>query len=98
MADNNVDLHVDAVLAVCKGPYWRDVWAAAGVVRHTFETIGLSRPAPDSDVWRACQAREILLVTANRNSDDPESLEATIRGSGTVASLPVLTLADPDRI
>jgi hypothetical protein len=38
------------------------------------------------------------LLTANRNLESEESLEATIRREGTSQSLPVFTFCDADRI
>lgn len=39
-----------------------------------------------------------MLITSNRNRASADSLEATIRSRGTEDSLPVLTLADPERL
>jgi hypothetical protein len=41
---------------------------------------------------------EIVLITANRNSDGPDSLELTIRRENESTSLPVLTLSDSQRV
>ena len=46
----------------------------------------------------ARQDRQIVLLTANRNHDGPDSLEAVIRGDTNPASLPVFTIADADRV
>jgi hypothetical protein len=45
-----------------------------------------------------CQQPEILLITGTRNLDGPDSLETTIRELNTPFCLPVITLADQDRI
>jgi len=37
-------------------------------------------------------------VTNNRNEDDAESLQATISARNTLDSLPVLTIADTERL
>jgi hypothetical protein len=37
-------------------------------------------------------------ITANRNAEGPDSLEAAIRTLGTARSLPVVTIGDPDRL
>jgi hypothetical protein len=37
-------------------------------------------------------------MTDNRNDDGPDSLEATIRNENQAGSLPVVTIADTDRI
>ena len=39
-----------------------------------------------------------MLITGNRNADDPKSLETTIRTRNDERCLPVLTFADADRI
>ena len=40
----------------------------------------------------------MLLITGNQNAEGPESLEVTILQRNTAKSLPVLTLADPERV
>jgi len=60
--------------------------------------LGLQPDASDRDVWEACQCEQVILLTANRNDDGPESLEATIQQHNTPASLPVLTLASEQRV
>ena len=39
-----------------------------------------------------------MLVTANRNADDSDSLEAVIRRENRPDSLPIITLASPQRV
>ena len=53
---------------------------------------------PDDQVWQFCQEHGYVLLTGNRNSDSPDSLEATIRAQSRADSLPVLTIADPGRV
>jgi hypothetical protein len=36
-----------------------------------------------------------VLITANRNSDGSDSLDAMIRAESTAESLPVMTVSDP---
>ena len=64
----------------------------------TFEEFDLSQDATDATIWQTCQDHDILLITGNRNAEGPESLEITLRQRNTPNCLPVLTLADPDRI
>ena len=40
----------------------------------------------------------MLLLTANRNQDDADSLEQTITEENTPDSLPVLTISDQQRL
>jgi hypothetical protein len=74
-------------------------WLALLPVRLiTFAQVGLAMETSDREVWRFAQARSMLLLTDNRNMDDVDSLEQTIRDENTVASLPVLTIGSLDRI
>src|SRR6266404_533354 len=63
-----------------------------------FEDAGLDRSAPDDVVWRLCQQHGFYLLTANRNQESDDSLEATIRRESKPDDLPVLTLADAQRL
>src|SRR5687768_12034941 len=94
LADHNVELHVEAILAACRNPPWDELWAELAISRYAFPDLNLQIDSTDVDVWHRCQERSVLLVTANRNHRGIDSLEAVIRRDGTVYSLPVLTLAD----
>lgn len=65
---------------------------------HTFKELGLAEELADSELWHFCQARQIILITANRNDEGPDSLEATIRNHNTPESWPVFTLADSEQV
>jgi hypothetical protein len=45
-----------------------------------------------------CQKEQLVLVTGNRNADNPDSLEPVIRTENQANSLPIVTLANPQRI
>lgn len=77
---------------------WRDLKAAMGVTFHTFREVGLAPDSTDEADWRFCQAHACYLLTSNRNADAADSLEATLRREGTSMSLPIFTLAMPDRV
>jgi hypothetical protein len=64
----------------------------------TFKEVGLPLRSSDREVWRFAQSQHMLLLTNNRNMDDADSLEITIREESTAASLPVLTVGNLDRI
>ena len=98
LADEHCEAHLSALLHACRSPRWRDVWDAIAVPVHTFQALKIARATPDDQLWILCQREDLLLLTANRNQESPQSLEATIRMLGTAASLPVLTLPDADRI
>lgn len=98
LADADIRGQVRALAAYCAGQRWAEYWSAFGVPFLEFEDVGRPLNASDSQVWTICQERELLLITANRNRESDDSLEATIRTRGTINSLPVLTVADPNRI
>lgn len=98
LADVNIERHTAVLVSMCETGALSDVWRYLDVTLHSFADFGLPRNADDAIVWRTCQTRDVFLLTANRNDDGPTSLESTIRTEGTITSLPVLTLADPDRV
>jgi hypothetical protein len=98
MSDNDVQGHVTRLMDICQASPWAELWRDLGCVLCTFEDLDLAEDAADSAVWQACQEGRVLLVTGNRNAEGPESLEITIRQQNQPGCLPVLTLADPDRI
>jgi hypothetical protein len=64
----------------------------------TFETVGLPINSNDRLVWRFAQEHQLILLTANRNMKGQDSLEQTIREENTPKSLPVVTVANRDRL
>jgi len=98
MSDNDVRGHVSRLMDICQGGPWAELWDELECAVCTFGDLDLLEDATDAAVWQACQQGGVLLITGNRNAEGPESLEITIRQRNTPNSLPVLTLADPDRI
>jgi hypothetical protein len=98
LVDANLDGHAKLIRGRMRLDPWREFADALQVQFVHFKDIGLERTAPDDAVWRLCQARGYYLLTANRNRESPDSLEATIRREGTLDSLPAFTLADAERL
>jgi hypothetical protein len=98
LADVNAEGHLNALLAICRSREWADVWAALQVRVPQLSDFGLPATVPDDVLWRHCQQHGLMLVTSNRNEKGTSSLEATITRERDVHSLPVLTLADADRL
>jgi hypothetical protein len=95
MLDNDVAGHRD----LFAGTLVSTGWAEYDLVRFiTIQEAGLAGDAVDRDVWRHCQANQLLLLTANRNQDNPDSLEQTLREETNESSLPICTISDPRRI
>lgn len=98
LADVNVRGHVRRLIAVCESQRWVEFWRALECEVCDFGDFDLGDDVSDAEIWDVCQDNGVVLITANRNADDPDSLESTIRQRNSPACLPVLTLADPDRI
>jgi hypothetical protein len=98
LADINIQGHLAILLRVWESEEWREIWEHLALSLHTFEEWGLEQNTPDDVIWRECQARQVVLLTANRNDDGPDSLEATIRNHNAPSSLPVFTFANAARI
>jgi predicted nuclease of predicted toxin-antitoxin system len=73
---------------------WKLFWDHLQLHYYHFSHVGLAPDTLDSIVWQTCQREELVLITDNRNKDDPDSLEATIRSRNTPTSLPVFTIAN----
>jgi hypothetical protein len=54
-----------------------------------FAEVDLPVTSSDRTVWRFAQERGMILLTGNRNMDDDDSLESTIREENCPDSLPV---------
>src|SRR5437016_4139893 len=98
LADINVQGQVRVLQKILEGSRWQEVWREVKGSVLIFSDVGLNRDAPDVEVWRLCQAQQLILVTGNRNQDGEDSLESTIQREGTDRSLPVFTLANPEHI
>lgn len=98
LSDVNIEGHVQILVNILESAAWHDVWTLFNLQAYTFRDLGLDAKTPDVDLWQVCQQQEIILITANRNDDGPESLESAIRTMNTVHSLPVLTIADADQV
>jgi hypothetical protein len=98
MADHDVEGHLKVLLNVWSSPKWADLWQDASWAVESFSRLGIASTASDEEVWTICQQRGIVLITGNRNAEGDDSLELTIRRRGTPQSLPVLTIANPNRL
>jgi len=98
VADENVKLHVDALIQILKGDEWIEWWDELDPSVLTFADMALSETAPDDVVWHACQRHDAVLITNNRNAKGPTSLESTIRNNVKADSLPVFNFANAERV
>jgi hypothetical protein len=98
LADANAGGHLRALLIVCDGPSWRSPWSATDVHVFRLERLGLPPTVADDVLWRPCQQNNLVLLTANRNRQGSDSLGETIARENTPQSLPVVTLANAERV
>ncbi len=98
LSDVNIQGQVRVLFALLEAEEWRDLWRSLNLPLLTFFDLGLTSDAPDRAVWESCQREQVVLLTANRNQEGSDSLETTLRTLGQPDSLPVLTLADADRV
>lgn len=97
LADANCEGHLALLLRLFQEGWRHDVWEMLHLTPVLWADLGLQPDASDREVWEACQREQVVLITANRNDDGPESLEATIQQHNTPESLPVFTLANDQR-
>ncbi len=98
LADINIQGHLDLLVVLMKAEPWRLFWDHLHLEYFPFADVGLVHDSPDAFIWETCQAQELVLITENRNKDDPTSLEATIQARNTSVSLPVFTIANVPRM
>jgi hypothetical protein len=98
LADHNNGGQVARLMRCLQQEPWREIWNDLNLHVLTFAALGLAPQTSDAVLWQACQQHELTLITNNRNGCGPDSLEATMRVHNTPRSLPVFTLANPDRV
>jgi len=98
LADVNCAGHLALLLRLFQQNWRQEVWEFLGLAQVSFTDLGLPSDASDREVWEACQREQVVLLTANRNDEGPESLASTIQHQNTPQSLPVFTLANDQRV
>jgi hypothetical protein len=92
LSDHDIEFYARLLWLEFSEPNWHAFGASAFA---TFRDLGIAETATDREVWLFCQRHGMLLITANRNMDETDSLEAVIRELNQPDSLPVLTVARP---
>ena len=98
MADNDVLGQMRVIIRLLLSEAWSDLWLGLNLPVRVFKDLGLETDVSDAELWHACQDNQIVLITGNRNSAGPDSLESTIKKHNKPSSLPVFTLADPKAV
>lgn len=97
VSDHDIEGHFLRLIQMAEQSFLAEEWHSLHLRTFTFAALGWSITLPDSEVWRRCQERELVLVTNNRNREDESSLEATLRISAGDWSLPVVTIGSVER-
>lgn len=98
MADHDSEGQVHVLLRLLTSAEWHALWDELAIRVESFTTLGMPADIPDAELWQVCQTQQVVLITGNRNQEGPASLEAVIQASNTPLSLPVLTIAEPQRL
>jgi len=98
MADHNIEGHFEVLLRIMRTVPWHEFWDELGLDLASFAGLDLPFDASDAALWQACQLHDVVLITANRNKDGDDSLEATIANRNEPDSLPVFTISNADQI
>ena len=94
-----VDHNIEGQAALLKSELVSEGWIKLAVLRiSTFAELSLPFETSDQKVWEFAQEHRMLLLTANRNKDGEESLEQAILDQNQIASYPVVTIANVDRM
>jgi hypothetical protein len=93
-----VDRNIERQGQLLWGQFAEPDWQAMQVASMTtlFEA-GLDPDATDLGIWTFCQKRQLLWLTANRNRQGDDSLQAVLDERNEPTSLPVLTVSNPNR-
>jgi len=95
LADHDVELQARLIWAQFSERDWQLMQLSSLAM---VADVALLPTASDREIWLACQRADLILLTANRNMRGSDSLESVIRELGNEQSLPVLTIADPERV
>ena len=95
LADHNIEGQAMILWGMLSAEGWPELLHLRLV---TFAQVGLPDDSSDRQVWRLAQEKKMLLLTANRRMKEEDSLEQTIREENTPTSLPVLTIANVNKL
>ena len=94
-----IDHNIEGYARILLGKMANQGWLELIPIRFiTFNEIDLSILSHDRNVWQVAQANQMILLTANRNMDDEDSLEQVLREENQLDSFPVLTIGSVKRL
>lgn len=94
-----VDHNIEGQAALLHSTLISESWTELTAIRFvTFGQLKLPFDSTDRTVWEFAQTNHFLLLTGNRNMHGSDSLERTIREQNHATALPVITIANIDRM
>jgi len=95
LIDHNLKGHALVLFGAIASLGWLDVVSIRFI---TFAEMELAIDSDDRVVWRLTQESQMILMTANRSMKGKDSLEQVMREENTSTSLPVITIANANRL
>ena len=95
LIDHNIEGQSLMLFGSITSEGWLDILTIRFV---SFDEVELPINSSDRVVWRFAQENQMILLTANRSMKGEDSLEQVLREECLSTSLPVVTLANVDRI
>ncbi len=94
-----IDHNIEGQSLVLFGSIIAEGWLDIVPIRFvSFDEVQLSITSSDRVVWRFAQENHMILLTANRSMKGEDSLEQVLREENLPTSLPIITIANVDRI
>ncbi len=95
LIDHNIEWQATLLWNTLRSEGWLELYPLDMVM---FEDMNLPVNSNDREVWQYSQTNRMILLTANRNMEDENSLEQTLRDANTPDSLPVVTISRQESI
>jgi len=95
LIDHNIEWQAALLWNTLKAEGWMKLYPFKMVM---FKDMNLADDSSDREVWQYAQMNRMILLTANRNMEDKNSLEYTLREENTPDSLPVITISRQEGI
>ncbi|MBR8832159.1 MAG: hypothetical protein N5P05_002394 [Chroococcopsis gigantea SAG 12.99] len=95
LVDHNLEGHALLLSGAITNLGWLELLPILFI---TFQEIELAMASDDRTVWRFAQVNQMILLTANRSMKGENSLEQVMREENTTSSLPIVTIADAERV
>lgn len=94
-----IDYNLRGQAALLWGTLASEGWLELMSIRFIgFEEVGLLENSSDRLVWQIAQAKQMVILTANRNMKGDDSLEQVIREDNTLQLFPVVTIGNKERL